>query len=55
MAVKGIVMRPLAPLSLALLAGCSAVVPTTAARLAGVSPLEADPAGFEIALDLPPS
>lgn len=46
-------MRPLAPLSLALLAGCGAVVPTTAVRLAEVSPLEADLAAFEVALALP--
>lgn len=35
------------------LVGCGTLVPTTVARLAGVSPLNADPAGFEVALDLP--
>ena len=35
------------------LAGCGSVVPSTVARLAGLSPLEADPAGFEVGLVLP--
>ena len=45
-------MRPL--ILLTLLAGCSSLVPSTVAQLAGLSPLTADPAGFEVALDLPP-
>lgn len=35
------------------LAGCGAIVPSTVARLASVSPLEADPAGFAVLMDLP--
>lgn len=34
-------------------AGCGSVVPSTVARLAGLSPLDADPAGFEVGLVLP--
>lgn len=36
------------------LAGCSAVVPSTAARLAAFDPLTVDPAGIEMMVILPP-
>lgn len=36
-----------------LLAGCSSVVLPTAVQMRSVSPLDADPADYEIALDLP--
>ena len=43
------------PLLLAagVLSGCGGLVPTTLVRLGAVSPLEADPAGFAVTLDLP--
>lgn len=44
-------IAPLLPM--ALLAGCSSLVPSTVAMLYGTSPLEADPAAIEIALILP--
>ncbi len=43
----------LAPAFLAL-AACSAIVPSTAARLAAFDPLTADPAGIELLVILPP-
>jgi hypothetical protein len=48
-------MRP-ASYALACLAlsGCSAIVPSTAARLATLDPLTADPAGIELLVILPP-
>jgi hypothetical protein len=36
------------------LAGCSSLVAAGVARLAGLSPLTADPQGFVVAIDLPP-
>lgn len=33
--------------------GCSSVVIPTVAKLSGLSPLDADPSGFEVAIDLP--
>lgn len=38
---------------LLLLAGCASINPITIARLATLDPLTVDPAGFEVALDLP--
>ncbi|MCB6179347.1 hypothetical protein LHP98_14580 [Rhodobacter sp. Har01] len=46
-------MRLAAPLSLLVLGACGALVPTTAARLAALDPLTADPAQIEVALVLP--
>ena len=40
-------------LCLLALGGCGAVAPVTAARLANLSPLTADPAGMAVAVDLP--
>lgn len=40
-------------LSVLLVTACGAIVPQTASRLAGISPVEADPAGFEVALAIP--
>lgn len=40
-------------LAIAFLSGCSSVVPSGIARLAAVSPLEADPADIAVSLDLP--
>lgn len=37
-----------------LLAACSAVVPSTVARMASLDPLTADPAGIELVVILPP-
>lgn len=37
------------------LAGCGAVVPATATRVAALNPLTANPADVAVALDLPPS
>lgn len=45
---------PLACLTSLALAGCSAIVPSTAARLATVDPLTADPAAIELVVILPP-
>ena len=45
-------IRPLLPVLL-LISGCGAMVPGTAARLSGLSPLTADPEGMAIAVDLP--
>jgi hypothetical protein len=39
--------------ALAVLSGCSALVPSGVAQLASLSPLDADPAGIEVALVLP--
>lgn len=48
-------MRQLtALLSSLVLAACSALVPSTAARLAALDPLTADPAAIELVLILPP-
>ena len=48
-------MKPFLPFALALLAtACSAVVPSTAARLATMDPLTADPAALELVILLPP-
>ncbi len=48
-------MKPFLPFALALLAtACSAVVPSTAARLAILDPLTADPAALELVILLPP-
>lgn len=45
----------IAAIGLALvLKGCGAVVPATLSKLDRLSPVTADPAGFEVALDLPP-
>jgi hypothetical protein len=46
-------MRPLPILALVLLAGCASFIPATVARLAAMSPLEADPADIAVAVDLP--
>ena len=47
-------MRPAPALcAVALLAACASLNPVTLARLALLDPLTADPAGFEVALDLP--
>ena len=47
-------MKPALALVPALALGaCANLVPTTVARLAALSPLNADPEGFEVALDLP--
>jgi hypothetical protein len=40
-------------LSLALLSACTSLVPSGVARLSGLSPLDADPAQFAVALVLP--
>jgi hypothetical protein len=45
---------PLPLLSSLLLAACSAIVPSTAARLAALDPLTADPAAIELVVILPP-
>jgi hypothetical protein len=48
-------LKPFLPFALALLAtACSAVVPSTAARLATMDPLTADPAALELVILLPP-
>ncbi|NJS38150.1 MAG: hypothetical protein HC783_03115 [Rhodobacteraceae bacterium] len=48
-------MKPFLPYAVALLAtACSAVVPSTAARLATMDPLTADPAALELVILLPP-
>ena len=39
--------------ALLLMSGCGAILPGAAARLSGLSPLTADPAGMAIAVDLP--
>lgn len=44
----------LAPLAVACLAACTALVPSTAARLAATDPLTADPAALELVVILPP-
>ena len=47
-------MKPFRPVALALmLAACSSVVPSTAARLAALDPLTADPAALELVVMLP--
>lgn len=43
-----------AALCVTLLAGCLAVVPSTAARLSAMDPLTADPAAVEVAVIVPP-
>jgi hypothetical protein len=45
-------MRP--ALAFLLLSACASVVPTTAARLAALDPLTADPAAIQVAVILPP-
>jgi len=46
--------RPLALATSLALAACSAIVPSTAARLASFDPLTADPAAIELVVILPP-
>lgn len=46
--------RPLPLVASLTLAACSAIVPTTAARLASFDPLTADPAAIELVVILPP-
>jgi hypothetical protein len=50
--LKEILMR-LPILSSLILSACSSVIPTTALRLNAMSPLQADPAGFAVAVTLP--
>jgi hypothetical protein len=55
MTVKGdSQMRYLPVLSALVLSACAAIVPSTAARLATMDPLTADPAAIELVVTLPP-
>jgi hypothetical protein len=55
MTVKGdSIVKHIVLMSLGILvAGCSSLVPATVVRLAALSPMNADPGQFEVALDLP--
>jgi hypothetical protein len=49
-----VIRTPLAALAVLALSACSALVPSTAARLAALDPLTADPAALELVVILPP-